>query len=199
MSTFPLLVNFLKESSKLHDFYLKCWFMEDNGTLYRLLESLPTVRRLCLDTWFTDDSQSSADDSQVQVLDTEALLPNVDKICLDSRGTDAYPYNHYRKDGGNLPFLLNPSYWRSFLAFLSTRNSSSGSDNVRDSGLTKEGSNCSEEIASRPNLFVCLPDMDREMDEVGGVDELRTIIQSIRELDGVSIAIQTTCAWYIDV
>ncbi|RXW17470.1 hypothetical protein EST38_g8384 [Candolleomyces aberdarensis] len=82
-TTFPQLISFLHETGpKIQDFYLRCWFMQDDDALRRLLEALPAVRRLCLDTWFTDDAEStSKDDDRARSISDQSLLPNVREIC----------------------------------------------------------------------------------------------------------------------
>ncbi|KAJ2921224.1 hypothetical protein H1R20_g15870, partial [Candolleomyces eurysporus] len=175
--TFPQLVSFLQNGGfNLRDFYLRYW-IQHNETLRLLLESLSSVQRLCLDTWYMDDSPQFDNQNrivQAQVTNTQELLPNLRKICLD------LPRGHLDRlcEHDDLPYASNPRYWSSFAAFLHSRASTSGS----------EGS------ASQPKLLVYLPEGIRRVD---GIDaQLNAPLELIRELDGVSIAIETehTCA-----
>ncbi|KAJ2927380.1 hypothetical protein H1R20_g9716, partial [Candolleomyces eurysporus] len=195
-NTFPKLLGFLQDAgSNIQEFDIRCWFLQDNDALRHLLERLPSVRRLCLDTWFTDGSDSpaaSASDNVeeqapagvVDVVYNQALLlPQLRAICLH--------YTLYKRWATNaVPFARSPPGWRSLLAFLRSRNSIPEASGIGVAGAATEGSEHSSSTGrtSKPNLVVFLPDLEG----VKGVDDAQLqALESIRELDGVSIAIES--------
>ncbi|KAJ2927377.1 hypothetical protein H1R20_g9708, partial [Candolleomyces eurysporus] len=195
-TTFPQLIDFLQESgSSIREFHLRCWFLQDNEALRRLLGSLSSVHRLCLDTWFTDESESICDnvgDDRAQAQNSQALLPFIRKICMHSPDVDPYG-----TESG--PMIRKSSYWRSFSAFLHSRNltsESKTSDSAPGAITESNGLDASfmdVNNTDRPNLLVCLPDKVKAVFD----ETQRKPFESIRELDGISITIQAqrTCEY----
>jgi len=85
--TFDEVIAFVKQcETTLREFHLNAWFMKGDDSLRKLLESLSSVERLCLDTWFLPH-KGHADDS----LENSTYLPRLKKFCLhaiDSRTKD---------------------------------------------------------------------------------------------------------------
>jgi hypothetical protein len=217
--TFPHIVSFLRNAeSNIEEFYLRCGFLQDNDALRDLLESLPSVQRLCLDTWFTDGpvsgpgipSTPSNEAQQAGYPETQAspefasILPQLRKICLHSPDQNPHP----NVSPASRPFVRSPAYWRSFLAFLRSRNESTGDSQTPGEALMLQsgiggpgpstegfergiGSTNGMGGISRPNsnLIVCLPDLESLL---GVLDETQLqAFESVDELDGVSITVET--------
>ncbi|KAJ2927385.1 hypothetical protein H1R20_g9715, partial [Candolleomyces eurysporus] len=174
-TTFPQLIDFLEKwGSNIREFHLTCWFLQDNEALHYLLESLSSVRKLCLDTWFTGEPTCEDLEDTGAPVNPQELLPNIREICMHSRGVDPQPYRAK-------PFIRGPSYWRSFSTFLHSR-SLAGTTTENDANAMKVAN------AAKPNLLVYLPNIKG----VHGLTEAQLkAVESIRALDGISITIQT--------
>ncbi|KAJ2918068.1 hypothetical protein MD484_g2337, partial [Candolleomyces efflorescens] len=218
--TFHQLLTFLQNfGSNIEDLYLRCGFLQDNDALRNLLESIPTVQTLCLDTWFIDgpepDSETSPSssgdtveehgattpDPEAQALpESASILPQLRKICLHP--PEQNPHLHELPH--LTPFVRSPAYWRSFLGFLRSRNES----NTQTSGDVLMlhpgfGSGVGSSMAGfeqgsstggmggigRPNLVVCLPDLEG-LQGVLDAGQMQAA-QSVRDFDGAFVSIET--------